>query len=84
MHTDNRSKPKFPTKKSPDNSLYGCDLADLPPELRWREWMRRLEVVLFASSQPVDRTTLARVIGADCSCAQARSDFTRVTLLLYQ
>ena len=26
------------------------DLADLLPELRWREWMRRIEAVLFASA----------------------------------
>ncbi len=29
------------------------DLDDLPPELRWREWMRRIEAVLFASAAPV-------------------------------
>lgn len=38
-------------------------LADLPPELRWREWMRRLEAVLFASSTPVPRAALSRVVG---------------------
>ena len=26
------------------------ELSDLPPELRWREWMRRIEAVLFASA----------------------------------
>ena len=31
------------------------ELADLPPELRWREWMRRIEAVLFASASPVPR-----------------------------
>ena len=31
------------------------ELADLPPELRWREWMRRIEAVLFASAAPVPR-----------------------------
>ena len=39
------------------------ELAELPPELRWREWMRRIEAVLFASSQPVPRADLARVVG---------------------
>jgi segregation and condensation protein B len=38
-------------------------LADLPPELRWREWMRRIEAVLFASASPVPRADLARVVG---------------------
>ncbi|GAD55829.1 SMC-Scp complex subunit ScpB [Limimaricola cinnabarinus] len=39
------------------------ELADLPPELRWREWMRRIEAVLFASATPVPRAGLARVVG---------------------
>jgi len=39
------------------------ELADLPPELRWREWMRRIEAVLFASASPVPREDLARVVG---------------------
>ncbi len=40
-----------------------CALADLPPDLRWREWMRRIEAVLFASAAPVLRADLARVVG---------------------
>jgi segregation and condensation protein B len=43
------------------------DLADLPPELRWREWMRRIEAVLFASASPVARDDLARVVGQGVS-----------------
>ncbi|MGC9418491.1 MAG: SMC-Scp complex subunit ScpB [Rhodovulum sp.] len=43
------------------------DLADLPAELRWREWMRRIEAVLFASASPVPRTALARVVGEGAS-----------------
>jgi len=39
------------------------DLADLPADLRWREWMRRIEAVLFASASPVARDDLARVVG---------------------
>ena len=39
------------------------ELADLPPELRWREWMARVEAVLFASATPVPRADLARVVG---------------------
>ena len=35
------------------------ELDDLPPELRWREWMRRVEAVLFASRTPVPREDLA-------------------------
>ena len=29
-----------------DRSELDRELADLPPELRWREWMRRIEAVL--------------------------------------
>ena len=29
------------------------ELEDLPAELRWLEWMRRIEAVLFASASPV-------------------------------
>ncbi len=43
------------------------ELADLPADLRWREWMARVEAVLFASASPVDRDSLARVIGAEAS-----------------
>ncbi|EAU47811.1 SMC-Scp complex subunit ScpB [Salipiger bermudensis] len=43
------------------------ELADLPPELRWREWMRRIEAVLFASASPVPREDLARVVGQGAS-----------------
>ncbi len=43
------------------------ELADLPPELRWREWMRRIEAVLFASASPVARDDLARVVGQGVS-----------------
>lgn len=39
------------------------ELEDLPAELRWREWMRRIEAVLFASASPVPREDLARVVG---------------------
>ena len=42
-------------------------LADLPPEQRWREWMRRIEAVLFASASPVLREDLARVVGQGAS-----------------
>lgn len=40
-----------------------CELADLPPDLRWREWMRRIEAVLFTSANPVGRDDLAKVVG---------------------
>ncbi len=43
------------------------DLTDLSPDLRWREWMRRIEAVLFASAAPVSREDLARVVGQGVS-----------------
>lgn len=44
-----------------------AELADLPQALRWREWMARVEAVLFAASEPVGREVLARVVGRDCA-----------------
>jgi segregation and condensation protein B len=43
------------------------ELADLPPDLRWREWLRRIEAVLFASATPVARDDLSRVVGQAAS-----------------
>jgi segregation and condensation protein B len=39
------------------------ELADLPPALRWRQWMGRVEAVIFASPKPVGREDLAKVVG---------------------
>lgn len=47
--------------------LFDRELEDLPPELRWREWMLRAEAVIFASAEPVTREMLARVVGRNCS-----------------
>ena len=43
------------------------ELDDLPAELRWREWMRRIEAVLFASASPVPCEDLGRVVGQGAS-----------------
>lgn len=43
------------------------DLSNLLPELRWREWIQRIEAVLFASSTPVGRDELVRVVGQGVS-----------------
>ncbi|MCZ8295467.1 MAG: SMC-Scp complex subunit ScpB [Rhodobacteraceae bacterium] len=51
------------------------DLADLPPDLRWREWLRRIEAVLFASANPVARDHLARVVGQGASVDLLIEDF---------
>lgn len=52
------------------------DLVDLPADLRWREWMRRIEAVLFASATPVLRTDLARVVGQGASVDLLIEDLT--------
>jgi segregation and condensation protein B len=44
-----------------------CALSDLPAPLRWREYMMRVEAVIFAASQPVSRETLSALIGGDCN-----------------
>lgn len=43
------------------------ELVDLPPALRWREWMQRVEAVLFASASPVSRKALTRIVGQAAS-----------------
>lgn len=47
--------------------ILDADLEHLPPDLRWREWMGRVEAVIFASPEPVGRDVLARVVGRSCN-----------------
>jgi len=42
------------------------ELDHLPPEIRWREWMGRVEAVIFASPEPVPREVLSRLVGRAC------------------
>ncbi|MGV1822677.1 SMC-Scp complex subunit ScpB [Agrobacterium sp. CG160-95] len=60
------SKPSRRKSNDADERLFDRELEDLPVELRWREWMMRVEAVIFASAEPVSRETLARVVGRDC------------------
>jgi len=53
-------------RKSTQEGL-DLELAELPAELRWREWMGRVEAVIFASPEPVGRERLARVVGRECN-----------------
>ncbi|MFG5379638.1 SMC-Scp complex subunit ScpB [Yoonia sp. R2-816] len=58
------------TKKrnpSEESDVFDRELDDLPQELRWREWMGRVEAVLFASASPVKREDLALVVGQGAS-----------------
>jgi len=50
-----------------DKAPLDIELEDLPPELRWRTWMGRIEAVLFASAKPVSREALQRVVGQGAS-----------------
>lgn len=43
------------------------ELTHLPQARRWREWLHRVEAVLFASASPVAREDLARVVGQGAS-----------------
>ncbi|MER9844344.1 SMC-Scp complex subunit ScpB [Mesorhizobium australicum] len=49
------------------STLLDTELEHLPQELRWREWMGRVEAVVFAASEPVPREVLARVVGKSCN-----------------
>jgi len=42
------------------------DLIDLPAAARWREWMLRVEAAIFASTKPVPREALVRLVGQNC------------------
>jgi segregation and condensation protein B len=54
-------------KRAEDRDPLEGDFADLPPELRWREWMGRVEAVIFASPHPVPREVLATLVGRECN-----------------
>jgi len=38
-------------EKQAESLAFDPELAELPPEARWREWMNRVEAVLFAAPQ---------------------------------
>lgn len=51
----------------PELDRFDRELEDLPPEVRWREWMGRVEAVIFASPEPVGRETLSLLVGQGCN-----------------
>ena len=57
-----------------DKTMFDVELDDLPPELRWREWMGRIEAVLFASASPIGGEDLARVVGQGASVEMLIND----------
>lgn len=46
---------------------FDAALAELPPAVRWREWMGWVEAVIVASAKPVPHDVLQRVVGAGCN-----------------
>lgn len=54
-------------KADAEPASFDPELAEMPAALRWREWMNRIEAVLFAAPQPVPREALARVVGRNAS-----------------
>lgn len=54
-------------KDNDQPALLDTELEHLPPELRWREWMGRVEAVIFAASTPVPREMLVRIVGRNCN-----------------
>jgi segregation and condensation protein B len=53
---------------------FDIELEDLPREMRWREWIGRIETVIFAAPQPVPRAVLASVVGRDANLDQLIRD----------
>lgn len=68
-------RPRVKSKDHPDID-FDQELDDLPAELRWREWMRRIEAVLFASASPVSRESLTKVVGQGASVDLLIEDLT--------
>lgn len=54
--------------------LFDRELKDLPAELRWREWMGRIEATLFASASPVGRDNLQQLVGRSVSIEMLIAD----------
>ena len=67
MTANSKQKPAKGQAVSAHDGVFDRELDDLPQELRWREWMGRIEAVLFASASPVGREDLARVVGQEAS-----------------
>lgn len=55
------------TKVRPGERLFDRELEEAPAAWQWREWMNRVEAVIFASGTVVQRDELQRVIGADAN-----------------
>ena len=65
--SDDRRRDQGRSTDDRPEGLFDRELDYLPPEARWREWMNRVEATIFAASEPVSRTVLARLVGAACN-----------------
>lgn len=54
-------------RQDQDVEMLDLELEELPAELRWREWMNRIEAVIFASAIPIDREALGQVVGRNAN-----------------
>ncbi len=59
--------PSTRQKRTAQPTLLDTELEQLPPDLRWREWILRVEAVIFAADKPVTRDMLTRVVGKNCN-----------------
>jgi segregation and condensation protein B len=60
--------------KTKESKEIDRELRDLPEPLRRREYMMRMEALIFTSSRPVGRETLAAVIGSGCNIDELVDD----------
>ena len=73
MTSDAKKKNSKPEEAGREG-VFDRELEDLPQDLRWREWMGRIEGVLFARATPVGRDDLARVVGQGASVERLIED----------
>ena len=76
MTAATKRKPTKGQGGSERDSVFDRELEDLPQDLRWREWLGRIEAVLFASATPVGREDLARVVGQGASVDMLINDIS--------
>ena len=56
-----------PPQETELHGSFDSVLMELPEAARWREWMGRVEAVIFAARNPVPREALARLVGSSCN-----------------
>jgi segregation and condensation protein B len=61
-------------KRPEQEPLFDPELAELPDGARWREWLCRVEVAIFASPVPLPREALAKIVGKKCNLDDLLAD----------